>query len=51
MLFPVEGSQVAQLDELLKNKDREALGCLQVMEPSFLELFNNWLAKYLSGVI
>jgi len=39
MLFPAEGSQVTQLEELFKIKDREALGCLQVMKPSFLELF------------
>lgn len=46
-----EGSLIIQLEELFKNKDGEALGCLQVIEPLFLKLFSNWLSKYWSGVI
>lgn len=38
MLFPAEGNQVTQLEELFKIKDKEDLGCLQVTEPLFLEL-------------
>lgn len=49
MLFAKE-SLIIQV-ERFKNKDGEALGCLQVMEPLYLELFSNWLSKYLSGVI
>jgi len=44
MLFQEEGDQITEL-EGLQNKVREALGCLQVMEPLSLEIFNNWLAK------
>lgn len=43
MPFQEEADQITELEEL-QNKKREALDCLQAMEPLSLEIFNNWLA-------
>lgn len=37
MLYQEEADQITELEEL-QNKKREALDCMQVMEPSSLEI-------------